>query len=50
MDMKEKKEKTSKVGESTQTEQKKKSKVQLFMEEMQQTPMIKIIDMRSVLR
>jgi hypothetical protein len=45
-----KKEKTRKVEETTQTEQKKKSKVQLFMEEMQQTPMIKIIDMRAVLR
>jgi hypothetical protein len=41
-----KKEKT----ENKATEQKKKSKVQLFMEEMQQNPMIEIIDMRAVLR
>jgi hypothetical protein len=30
--------------------QKKKSKVQLFMEEMRKNPMVKIIDMRAVLR
>jgi hypothetical protein len=28
----------------------KKSKIQLFMEEMQQNPMIRIIDMKAVLR
>jgi Rieske Fe-S protein len=40
----------SETAETTQIEQKKKSKVQLFMEEMQKKPMIKIVDMRAVLR
>jgi hypothetical protein len=49
--MKTKKEKTEgKAKAAIPTEQKKKSKVQLFMEEMQQNPMVEIIDMRAVLR
>ena len=32
------------------TKSERKSKVQLFMEEMQRNPMIKIIDMKAVLQ
>ena len=32
------------------TENRKKSRVQLFMEEMQKNPMVKIIDMKAVLQ
>jgi hypothetical protein len=46
-----KKEKTeNRVGETARMEQKEKSRVQLFMEEMQRSPMVKIVDMRAVLK
>ena len=32
------------------TKSRKKSKIQLFMEEMQKNPMVKIIDMEAVLQ
>ena len=43
--------KTIKKGKTTlPTKSRKKSKIQLFMEEMQKNPMVKIIDMEAVLQ